>query len=219
MDKNKSDGFTLVELLIAMAIALIVMTGVYYTFQTQQTSYVTQENLSHLQQNMRAAMYFMEKDIRMAGCNPTEDAEDAGMFTMDIVNDDEVTVSDGDVEDDGEEIEYTLDWSAASGTTCIYRDSDGDGGATPQPIAENIDELQFFHLDSSGTVTNNLDRIRSIQIVIIARTGQEMRGHRDNTTYRITLPDGTVQNVFGPANDHFKRKMLTTLIRCRNLGT
>ena len=229
MMRNRNEGFTLIELLIAMGIAIVVMGGVYYTFQVQQASYVTQENLSSMQQNMRAAMYFMEKDIRMAGCNPTEEADDAGMitsgvtraihFTMDIVNDSNppVMVSDGDVEDEGESIEYTIAFSAASGTTVIRRE-DINKHNGPQPIAEDIDALQFYHLDINGSLTNTLSRVRSVQIAIVARTGRPIRGHTDNKTYRVTLPDGTVQDVFGPANDHYRRKLLTTVIRCRNLG-
>jgi type IV pilus assembly protein PilW len=222
MDRKNNEGFTLIELLISMAIAAIVMTGVYLTFQTQQGSYIAQENLSHMQQNMRSAMYFMEKEIRMAGCNPTEKAQakieafgaNTLRFTMDIVDDDGITVSDGDVEDAGEDITYTLDAAERQ----IERDPDGPGGAAPQPIAENIEVLQFYYLDIDGNETASLERIRSVQIAVVARTGQQIRGYRNNETYQVTLPDGTVKNVLGPQNDGFRRKLLTTVIKCRNLG-
>jgi type IV pilus assembly protein PilW len=221
MDRNNNEGFTLIELLIAMAIAAIVMTGVYLTFQTQQGSYIAQENLSHMQQNMRSAMYFMEKEIRMAGCNPTEKAQakieafgsNTLRFTMDIVDDDEITVSDGDVDDDGELIEYSLN----AGNRTITREDVNQGGGA-QPIAENIEVLQFYYLDIDGNETASQERIRSVQIAVVARTGQQIRGYRNNETYQVTLPDGTVKTVLGPQNDSFRRKLLTTVIKCRNLG-
>jgi type IV pilus assembly protein PilW len=223
MDMNKNEGFTLIELLIAMALAMMVMAGVYYTFHTQQKSYILQENYSAMQQNIRSAMYFMEREIRMAGCNPTDEADakietldpDSIRFTMDIADDDGNMVSDGDVEDDGEDITYSLD---AAGRQ-IERDSDGPGAtsAPPQPIAENIDQLQFYYLDKDGIETANAADISSVQIAVVARTNQMTRGYKNNDTYQVTLPDGTTKIVLGPQNDHFHRRLLTTLIKCRNL--
>ncbi|MBN1907686.1 MAG: prepilin-type N-terminal cleavage/methylation domain-containing protein, partial [Deltaproteobacteria bacterium] len=66
---NDTPGFTLVELLIAMAIAGVVMAGVYSAYSSQQRSYLAQEQVAAVQQNLRVAMYFMEREIRMAGCD------------------------------------------------------------------------------------------------------------------------------------------------------
>ncbi|MCD6266685.1 MAG: prepilin-type N-terminal cleavage/methylation domain-containing protein, partial [Deltaproteobacteria bacterium] len=69
--KQNENGFTLVELLVAMAISVIVMASIGYVYYTQQKSYVAQEQISAMQQNLRAAMYYMEREIRMAGFDPT----------------------------------------------------------------------------------------------------------------------------------------------------
>ena len=61
------NGFTLIELLIAMAITGFVSAGIFAAFQSQQKSYITQENVSVMQQNLRAGMHIMASDIRMAG--------------------------------------------------------------------------------------------------------------------------------------------------------
>ncbi len=66
----KERGFTLVELLVAIAISLIVMTGIYQVWRSSQKSYLTQEQGVAMSQNLRASMDFMEKDIRQAGCDP-----------------------------------------------------------------------------------------------------------------------------------------------------
>lgn len=65
-----SPGFTLVELLVAMVISLVVMGAIYSTYASQQRSYIVQEQVGAMQQNLRVAMYIMVKDIRMAGYDP-----------------------------------------------------------------------------------------------------------------------------------------------------
>jgi type IV pilus assembly protein PilW len=64
-------GYSLVELLMAMAITLVVMAGVYKVYVTQQDTYLLQEQVAEMQQNARIAKYVLMKDIRMAGYNPT----------------------------------------------------------------------------------------------------------------------------------------------------
>ena len=60
-------GFTLVELLIALAVSGIIMTGIFSAFKTQQDSYLAQEQVAEMQQNLRASLYIMTREIRMAG--------------------------------------------------------------------------------------------------------------------------------------------------------
>jgi len=73
-------GFTLVELLVAMAISLVVMGAIFLTFKSQQDSYVIQDQITATQQNLRAAMYILTRDIQMAGYYTNFDAD---QFTMD----------------------------------------------------------------------------------------------------------------------------------------
>ena len=63
-------GFTLIELMIAMAISGIVAGGIFTAYQSQQKSYTVQEGVSVMQQNLRAGMDIMAREIRMAGCDP-----------------------------------------------------------------------------------------------------------------------------------------------------
>ena len=78
--KQNSQGFTLVELLIAMVIAMIVLGAIFFTFKSQQDSYLVQSQVSMAQQNVRAAMYMIGRDIQMAGYY-TEFVTDS--YTMD----------------------------------------------------------------------------------------------------------------------------------------
>ena len=66
---NKS-GFTLIELLIAMTISTIVAAGVVTAYRDQQNTQLAQKQSGEMQQNLRAALYIMTRDIRMAGYDP-----------------------------------------------------------------------------------------------------------------------------------------------------
>ena len=69
---NNNKGFSLIELLIAMAVSSIVMAMITSVYNLQQKAHVTQQQVADMQQNIRAAMYLMESEIRMAGYDPTE---------------------------------------------------------------------------------------------------------------------------------------------------
>jgi type IV pilus assembly protein PilW len=68
---NNQKGFTLIELMVAIAIASAVMAGIYSVFIMQQRTQLTEQVAVDMQQTLRAAMYMVERDIRMAGFDPT----------------------------------------------------------------------------------------------------------------------------------------------------
>ena len=65
--KNKS-GFTLIELLIALVLSIVIVGAVYATFNSQQKSFSLTNQKMDMQQQGRAAMNFIMRDLRMAGC-------------------------------------------------------------------------------------------------------------------------------------------------------
>jgi type IV pilus assembly protein PilW len=214
-------GFTVVELLVAMAIIGVVMGGIYSAYYSQQRSYVVQEQVAEMQQNLRGAMYFMAKEIRMAGCNPTG-AADAGVvtaeantinFTMDLRGQDIDDPPNGTTTNANENITYALaDISPAGGDGILDLARDTGGGQ--MVVAENIDALDFVYLDGAGNITADLLQIRSVQVTLVARTGKADQGYRDTTSY--TNLQGT--EILAPPNDSVRRKRLATHIKCRNLG-
>lgn len=62
-----SAGFTLVEVLSAMVIFSIVVVAAYATFEFQHASFTTQNRVVEAQENLRAALDMMTRDIRLAG--------------------------------------------------------------------------------------------------------------------------------------------------------
>jgi type IV pilus assembly protein PilW len=218
---RSEQGFTLVELLVTIVVASVVLAGIFSTFYSQHTSYLNQEQIVSMQQNLRVAMYLMERDIRMAGYDPNGDSG-AGILTanatsiriaQDLTNNAGTEIPDGDVGDPGENITYLL------------QDADGDGdmdlvridhnGVGVQMIAEDIDALNFVYLNQNGVVTTMPGDIRSVQISVLARTGQPNRGYLNRTVYHNQLG----QTIFIPlSGDQHRRRLLTAEVKCRNLG-
>ena len=60
-------GLTLVEILIALALGLVVVLVVGQIYLSGRQSYRTQTGFGSMQENGRFAMYFLQRDIRMAG--------------------------------------------------------------------------------------------------------------------------------------------------------
>ncbi|MEI6262402.1 MAG: PilW family protein [Deltaproteobacteria bacterium] len=61
-------GYTLIEMLIAIAVSGIVLAGLVSVFATANRAYTRQDETATMQQNLRVAKMNMERDIRMAGC-------------------------------------------------------------------------------------------------------------------------------------------------------
>jgi prepilin-type N-terminal cleavage/methylation domain-containing protein len=68
--RNNSSGHTLVELMIAMGIAAILITAIFQIYQLRQKSHSKQQLAVEMQQNLRAAVSLIKREIRMAGYDP-----------------------------------------------------------------------------------------------------------------------------------------------------
>ena len=220
--KSNKKGFTLVELLIAMAITGIVAGAIFTAFLSQQKSYLIQDQVAEMQQNLRAGMDLMVKEIRMAGYDPYGDS-DAGItaaaekiFTFTLVADDDGYDNDSDNTTDeiGElkTIQYDLYDAYSDGDNDIGRKV----GAKKRAAAENIEEIEFYYTleDATKTLTPaDPNNIRNVQIAILARSEHEDSKFSNTKTY--TTPSGA---NWGPYDDGFRRRLLSTTVKCRNMG-
>ena len=70
---KRENGVTLIELLIALVISSLLIAALYRTFIGQQKTYVVQEQVVDMQQNVRVAIHQMMREIRMAGFGNVSD--------------------------------------------------------------------------------------------------------------------------------------------------
>jgi type IV pilus assembly protein PilW len=270
--KNKS-GFTIIELLMAMAIGIIVLAGIYAAFDSQQKIHTKEQQVTNAVQNVRGAAHFMVREIRLAGMDVTGTAG-AGFliagphsiqFTLD--RDDGASGDpDGDVADADEDITYSFlaavdtnangiaDPDATSLTLTRTAFDAGLGAFTDDRLAEDIyavgfayafdsdgdGEVEFADLDGDSELdageeiwaydsdadgnldkdndtglalasTVSLDQIRAVRVWILARTRLPLRGASGLKSF--TIGDKPII-----VNDNFKYRLLTTTVKCRNMG-
>lgn len=72
--RDRQAGFSLIELLIVVAIMGVVMLAIMNLFQNTQRSAYTQEDVVEVQQNLRNAIDLMVRDIQMSGFMNTSTA-------------------------------------------------------------------------------------------------------------------------------------------------
>lgn len=231
MNKTDNNGFTLVELLIAVAISGMVMLSAFTIFTSQSRMKKTHEQVVEAQQNIRSAMYILERELRIAGYKGNASSKDFGTlgFTG-TCNADTLTftyLTDTDPDDkDGDGI---FDEPVLTTITYALFDGDGDGladdlgrsedGGTPDSIAENIDDIEFYYTmaDGSGTTTPNtppatLSQIRSVAVSILAKSSKTINVSTDGHSF--TTASGATWNNF---NDNLFRRFAQTSVICRNL--
>ena len=174
----------MVELLVVLAISSIVFSLMYQIYSAQLKSHTTQQELVEMQQNMRAALYLMEREIRMAGYGPEGGVDDPPFstaqidsiaFAMDINEGGTLGVSDGDTGSPGEVISYSLN------NGLVRNASDGNGNQFL--LGDNdITLLTFVYKDEDGvtldddgagnlTTVASRQAIRSVEIILNASIG------------------------------------------------
>lgn len=203
----RSRGFTIVELLVTMAIAGLVLAAIYAVFTSSNRSYHTQDRVVDTQQGLRVGVDFMVRDIRLAGLDPEEtdlfSIEEATatliQFTADLNMNGVID------EDNRERVAYQF-----SGTVlqrCNLDTGYQDNPGTPPPdrvpqtwdsLIDNVNNLTFEYLDAAGNDlgepgTNETD-LANVRTVVI--TMQTRGTNAENQTFDRTL---------------------RTQVRCRNL--
>ncbi len=165
--ENNERGFTIIELVVGLAISLILLGVAVKIFLVQQRSYSVQEQLSEMQQNIRSAMDMIARETKMAGYDPTgagfDGIEyDVTKIQLQILAD---LTGDGDTGDPNEDITYRY---YPDPDFQIKRKESTGGGF--QPLAENIHAFAIEYYDANGGTTTTSADIRQIEITITGRT-------------------------------------------------
>jgi type IV pilus assembly protein PilW len=186
---SRAGGFTLIEIMVSMAISLVVLAGIARTFTAQTRQNSAEEQIGQLQQNIRGALDLMVREIQMAKYNPAGTAFPASTYgvtwsasQLQIKSDMDGngaldSASSGSVEN----IIYTYD----SANLRITRQL-GSGG-TAQILADNVTAFTVAYYDANGTAVTssvNSDNIRKVTITITARTAKPDPSYTSNGGYR-----------------------------------
>jgi len=198
--KRSERGLSLIELLIALAVTSILLVGIFNIFLSQHRTYMAQDQIVEMQENVRAALDIMLRDIRMAGYDPTE----AG--GMGITNIDEAIPSlsfTADINENGvigasesnEDITYRYD----ANNLVIRRKSTTNDNLLP--LVSNIQSLNFRYFDENGNLLPSPVSAANVRIVEISITS------------RASNPD-----PYYSQNSGFRTRTLTSKVNLRNLG-
>ena len=186
---KNSAGFTLVELLIALALGLVVLTSVSSAFISQRKTYDAQEQMTEMIQGTRAVMEIITREVKLAGFDPQKGISGhtnvAGIpysatqleLRADLDGDGTASASDSN-----ELIIYTHD-----GTNLELDRNAGQAWSGARLLAENIQAFTFTYWKSDGTevlATADEADIRQIKITITARTAKPDPGYGLNSGYR-----------------------------------
>ena len=177
---KKIAGFTLVELMVSMAISLAVLAAIAGTFTAQTRQNNAEEQLGQMQQNVRGALDLMIREIHMAGYKPAGGAfngiQTSSATTLRI----KLDLDSSGVETDGttDDISYAFD----SSTGLISRTLNNTGSTAT--LADNVTAFSFTYLDANGASTTTNTAVRRITINITARTAKPDPGYSINNGYR-----------------------------------
>jgi len=104
----------------------------------------------------------------------------------------------------------------AGGRPMLYRRNLGNDNGY-QVVAENIDNLQVsYQLNDDSWVSTPVNQalVRAVEVTLVGRTAQRQRGYTDTNMY--VFPNDPAANY--TPNDPFRRKVLSTTVKTRNVG-
>ncbi|CAB1081989.1 hypothetical protein JY97_00140 [Alkalispirochaeta odontotermitis] len=181
-------GFTLVEIMVGLAILSIAFGTIYNSFAQLNRSYTTESVKAGVQQGARIAVEFMVHDIRLAGLDPLGTAGAGIAAGVPLPTSSWITFT-ADDDYNGiinpavpfESTTYSLVGSELTQTNHLGQET----------MLDNVTGLSFTFLDANDVATNVNADIRS---VVISLTMERDAGR-----------EGSVSRTY------------TTRVRCRNL--
>lgn len=187
-------GFTLVELMVAMVMAIFLILGTMTISEMATRSYESQDRITTAQQSVRGAMDMMVRQIRLAGLDPLAETNgtlaNAAITTAaptNLVFGADLDAS-GAIDATNERIQYTI----AGDQLQLQRWQAGAPGWTdPVTVIDGVTFLRFDYFDEEGGAASSADEIALVVV---------------NMTVTATDSDGGSYN-----------RNLSTRINCRNL--
>jgi Tfp pilus assembly protein PilW len=151
-------GITLVELMIYVVLLSISLTALYNVLISNIRAYDSTETSLMMHQDLRTAMLMMERDIRMAGCDPTgilgnltgilQDTSSSSVPSVLHVNMD--IYGAGSTTAAGDDVTYSVDANNNLIRNAIYPTT--NGLFSRQILATNVIAIQFIAYDQNNNI-------------------------------------------------------------------
>lgn len=238
---NSVRGFTLVELMISVAISSILLGAIYQMFVGQRKSYSLQNDMAAMQQTVRASEHIMVREIRMAGYEVPDldirsDVPGTGFTDGEKEAFEEATAQSvaftSDADGDGimETIRYSLKGNTLVREMWRWDITQGKwkSGGGRRVLAEDIEDVRFHYwiladdegLDNDRDDDGDLYADEEGELIFTDHPTKEEREYirsvRVTLTVRNSRPDHDyIHPVY---NDHFRRICLTSTVQLRNMG-
>ncbi len=148
---NNERGYTLAELLTAMAVMGLLLAGLLLTLQEGQNVYQYGAGRAEVQQNARVALDRMLRELRAATTITTSTATDVKFTYFDDTGTN-VTV------------EYNLSGVPAAGSPVNLRRNQTGAANQPAVLIGGVSGLTITYYDINNAVTTTAANVRSVDI-------------------------------------------------------
>lgn len=157
--RSRQNGFTIVEVLVALSIFLLILMGIMQVFEPSNLAYQSSQRKLGVQQNGRVAMDTIVRQLRMAGYFPENvdnDITNDQLNSVEIGTDTAIAVA-GDL--DGSGATNTFFFCRDSGGLRRVRGARGNAGSyvcsTGDVLAESVTNLGFAYYDANNAPVPN----------------------------------------------------------------
>ena len=160
-----SDGFTVTELVLALAIMMMVMAAIVSLLISLNRAYTAQNVTAGVQQVTRAGINILTRDLRMAGLNPLNINQigilEASVHKIRFQHD---TNGSGEIEKgQSEDISYLL-----NGNHQLIRQKDCNSRSN-RSLVDHVNNLTFEYFNRDNKETSIIEDIHTIEISITVR--------------------------------------------------
>ena len=187
-------GFTLIEMMVAIALGMIVIAGATGTFTAQTRQNAAEEQISQMNQNVRGALDMIIRDLMQAGYKaPGGGVTGVTYSTSQLLIQADLNAN-GSIDTSSTSLEYIV-YIFDSANQRITRQLGTAGSA--EVLAENITACTFSYKDASDAATTTSSLIRKMTIAITGQTAKVDPSYSSNggrRTYAVSA-DVTPPNL------------------------